>query len=493
MRYLKLFEAFESIKLSRIFSYLSVEGKNKFLEDLKLVSNYLDYPLSKLSDNDFQYLSYKRAWNLNNPEADKLEMIKFWFDKDGNYIGKTGINGSSIDIHANQIEEELYSDNIDDYIETSGDLSFSELSELQTGQLIYLRCSGGEGPAYLYRSLVNGEAYAFQNFANGSTPDDRGDHVINYREIARFSWVLASTDDYYVIRKLRYKKAKSDKDVLKNIFNLNIKIDNGVYTFYDSKIEKKSHFALILDLTKLSEISLNKLRKERVERKKGAFVTDEEIKSKNIERYLEEIFKTEKIISDPNRVIKRLLGGENILFFYMNMNIKAVLDDIKELYYNAVSNNNDKEVYISELKRIFYRFNNRYNERKNTILKNIKEIKIELNSNTRLGGEYENKDYLEYLNNLEDLSKDIYNKLSEVKIENIYDIEGLYNKMYTLSNKIFSDNKNYFSKSVNFLNHALANDKSTIKYYLTDSWENRGLVEFNETGYNRMKELIKRL
>jgi hypothetical protein len=35
MKYLKLFEAFESIKLSRTFSYLNEEGKNSFLKDKK--------------------------------------------------------------------------------------------------------------------------------------------------------------------------------------------------------------------------------------------------------------------------------------------------------------------------------------------------------------------------------------------------------------------------------------------------------------------------
>jgi hypothetical protein len=490
MRYLKLFEAFDSIKLSKTFSYLNKEGKDKFLTDLKSVCNYLDYPLSKLSDEDFQYLPFKRAWNLNNPEADKLEMIKFWFDKDGNYVDKTVINGENIDIYKGEMNE-LPSDDLDDYIEISGDLSHSEVKNLQTGQLVRLRCGDGYGPAYIYKSPITGEVFAIQNFASGSTPNGRGDNY-NHRTIARNSWVMAARDDYYSVRKIQYKNISED-DIVK-VLNLKLDIsEDNIYTYYDKKIEKESNFALVLDLTKIEGISLKALRAERDERKKGAFLTDEEIKSKNIERYLDEVFKTEKIISDPNRVIKRLLIGNDILYFFNKIFIKDTMYSIKDLYYYAISEPNNQEAYIRDLRNSLFDYNKKYNDLRFKLENNIKYLKKELSSGKEIGGEHTNEDYLEYLNNLEELSKIIYNKLSEIKIENIYDIEGIYNKLIILEN-ILHDRRNYFRRSLNFIKNGLfSHENEVTKYYLIDSYENEGLLEFNKTGFNRIKELVKRL
>jgi hypothetical protein len=493
MRYLKLFEAFDSIKLSKTFSYLNKEGKDKFLTDLKSVCNYLDYPLSKLSDEDFQYLPFKRAWDLNNPEANKLEMIKFWFDKDGNYIDKTAINGETINVYENSISSDLPSDDLDDYIEISSDLPHSEVKNLQTGQLVHLRCSGGYGPAYIYKSPITDEVFAFQSFASGSTPNGRGDNY-DHRTIARNSWVMTSSDDYYSVRKIQYKNVSEDDNDIVKVFNLKLDIsEDNIYTSYDKKIEKKSNFALVLDLTKLPGISLKNIKRERVERKQGAFLTDEQIKSENIERYLLEIFKTEKVISDPNRVIKRLLIGNNILYFFNKIFIKDTMYSIKDLYYYAISEPNDQETYIQDLRNYLFEYNKKYNSLRFKLESNIKYLKKELSSGKEIGGEHSNEDYLEYLNNLEELSKIIYNKLSEIKIENIYDIEGIYNKLIILEN-ILNDRRNHFRKSLNFIRDGLfSHENEVLKYYLIDSYENEGLLEFNKTGFNRIKELVKRL
>ena len=489
MRYLKLFEAFDSIKLSKTFSYLNKKGKDKFLTDLKSVCNYLDYPLSKLSDEDFQYLPFKRAWDLNNPEADKLEMIKFWFDKDGNYIDKTAIDGNSININK---YDSLPSDNIDDY-HIGERLGILEFKKLNTGDLIYLECSGGRGPAYVYKAPVNGYFFAIQNFANGSRPSEYYSDTYDYKKIAKYSWIIQSNSDYISINKIEYK-FKSDNKEEKNLyFNLKLNINgNDISTSYSNKIEKESNFALVLDLTKLQEISLKNLRSERVERKQGAFLTDEEIKSKNIERYFNEIFKTEKIISDPNRVIKRLLIGKDILFFYRSLNIRNIIDDIKDTYYRAISttDNQHQESYINHLRSDLFEFNKKYNKKKISVLDSIKYLKGELSSDKEIGGKYSNETYLEYLNNLEELSEIIYNKFSEIKVENIYDIEGVYNKIYILD-MILNDRKNHFRSSLNFIGSLY--DKDNSKYYLTNSYENEDLLEFNKTGFNRIKELVKRL
>ena len=146
LKYLRLFEAFESIKLSKTLKFVNKESKNEFLSILKKIANSIDFPISKFSDEYFQYLPFKKALDLNFSYEDKpcdatsrqafpefavegavcsggmidrkwgrsvrqtkcpicngtgvkkkdtydLKWIKFWFDKDGKYITVSGTDG----------------------------------------------------------------------------------------------------------------------------------------------------------------------------------------------------------------------------------------------------------------------------------------------------------------------------------------------------------------------------------------------------------------
>ena len=55
LKYLKIFEAFESIKLSKTLNYIKdPKSKNTFMELLKTIANQMDLPLSKYSDEYFR-------------------------------------------------------------------------------------------------------------------------------------------------------------------------------------------------------------------------------------------------------------------------------------------------------------------------------------------------------------------------------------------------------------------------------------------------------
>lgn len=492
MKYLMLFEAFDSIKLSKVFSYLTDEGKNDFLNDLKLVSEYLDYPLSEFSDDDFKYLPFKKAWELNNPYAKEIEMFKFWFDKEGNYVDKTVINGEEVK-YSSSIADKLYSDDINDYVIISGNLSFYEVQQLRKGQLVYLDCNEGlPGPAYIWRT-PEGVMFALQNFADGSTPRDYNSDF-NYRDIARFSWVILNEHDYNSIKKIVYK-GEVDDDDNDGEYEFNLKADiykrgaeKAIETYYTPVIKEKSNFALVLDITKLPQRSLSKLKKQRFDRKEGAFKTDDEIKSQNIKRYFNEIFKDEKIIADPNIIIKRFLIGEDFLFYYFFLGVFSKLYSIKNYYYYLINNNNDT-VYINDIKTTIIEFTKRYNNVKKTVRNNINNIKDELSSEFKKGY-IENSDYFEYIENIEELSKVLYKKLSSFKIKNIYDIEILYRKLRIFEDLLYDD-RNYSNRLYDIIKSSY--DISTIKYYLYDEYRKDEILKFNEVGFNRLKELIKRL
>ena len=156
LRHLQLFEAFESIKLSKILSYISSDSKTIFIERLKKISQKYDFQMSQFSDDMFQYLPFKKGLQLKSedikpicqatsknifgtsgikgetckagkikrewgsgirevtcpncsgtgfePEKSKLRFIKFWFTSDGKFLTNTGVDGL---IRKNTISDSL--------------------------------------------------------------------------------------------------------------------------------------------------------------------------------------------------------------------------------------------------------------------------------------------------------------------------------------------------------------------------------------------------
>lgn len=61
MKYIKLFEAFDSAQISKTLKFVKKGDRDRFLDDLKKICSSIDAPLSSLSDDVFQYLPYKKA------------------------------------------------------------------------------------------------------------------------------------------------------------------------------------------------------------------------------------------------------------------------------------------------------------------------------------------------------------------------------------------------------------------------------------------------
>ena len=131
LKYIKLFEAFDSIQISKTLKFVKKEDKPEFMKALKSITKGIDAPLSALNDKNFQYLPYKKAiaiktdsdkvkcsncngegkisktWGssirrVNCPTCNgaglvdpkpKLKYFKFWFNSDGSFIGTTAIDG----------------------------------------------------------------------------------------------------------------------------------------------------------------------------------------------------------------------------------------------------------------------------------------------------------------------------------------------------------------------------------------------------------------
>lgn len=486
MKYLKLFEAFDSVKLSKTLGFVKPEYKNLFLSDLDKICNYIDYPLSKLSDEDLHYLPYQKAYDLSS-DIDK-SIIKFWFNKDGEYINKTIVSNSAPDL------DKLPSNDISDYKIVSDELSLSYIRNLEEGTLVYMSCSSGSGPGYLHHS--RGESYVIQNFADGDYPSG-----FNYRNIARFSWII-SGGDFRSIKKIEFKFDKKDKE--NEFYNLGFSVRDNSWGGNDSSIQLKSdesnlekaHFSIVLDVNNLKEISLKGIRSERKERKIGAFKTNDEIKSENIKRYLDEILKSEKIISNPKIIFNKLLFSKDFLFLFKKNSFKSRINDLNRFYYDIMRS--DDENYINDMvgniKNYIIDYINVSNDLKKDIIKNKTDLKESLKSGDFLGysgARHGSEVYLEMIEKLESLSEVIYNKFKSLEMNNLYDLESFVSKFDILINYM-NNNRNYFSKIYDY-GISYFNDRESMKSVIFENNYNRDVLDFNKTGYYRLLELIKRL
>jgi predicted nuclease with RNAse H fold len=61
LKYIKFFEAFDSVQIAKTLKFVKKSDKSKFMNALESITKSIDAPLSALNDDNFQYLPYKKA------------------------------------------------------------------------------------------------------------------------------------------------------------------------------------------------------------------------------------------------------------------------------------------------------------------------------------------------------------------------------------------------------------------------------------------------
>ena len=77
MKYIKLFEKFDSNQLPKIVGYIKNSERLKFMNDLKSICGSLDYPISNPSDDNFQYLKFYDALKLMDPQLEEKSICQY--------------------------------------------------------------------------------------------------------------------------------------------------------------------------------------------------------------------------------------------------------------------------------------------------------------------------------------------------------------------------------------------------------------------------------
>ena len=478
LKYLKLFEAFESSTLKKTLGYINKESKGKFIENLKSLCGKFDFPLDKLSDDIFQYKAFNTALKIYkevDSSNNEIKLVKFWFSKEGDFVNTTVVTGEIKSTNTS------FDRNVDAY-NVVREISHRDLDSLPEGSIILFKRYRGEDGivSYLYKPEGEGrDYYLLQDEYSGSYPERNRD----WEEISNYSWCIDNSDDYFTMTLIDpINKNTGDTDV----YNHNIVIDdNGRIKNSCIKREELSNadFALILDIDKLKSKDYEKVSKKvsnRVITKSGAFLTDDEIKKTNLDRYINAIILKEFDIKKVSSIVKRIVGYNSILFLLSDNN--SVIEYLCDEYFNLLRNDNDYskdrlEKYIKE------KMKKSFNDR-SLVENNIKKLK---EFYTKSGDE----DLVKLLEDLEVLSKLIYDRFFTNDLESIYDLEVLNSKLETLNNYMSSSKNGFERIKQYFLKHT--KDYSSAETCLSSRPYNPDPEEVINFSIPRLKELVSRL
>ena len=485
LQYLKLFEAFESGTLTKVFNYVNKNQKGQFKDILEEFCGKLNFPMSKLSDDLFQYLSFNKALSLtanmedepcdnesdsipgekcSGPTGDEnqgtimrtwgkgrrkvecpvckgtgikpksnfpIKWVKFWFDKDGKYVTTTATDGQIREQSGTYTGGSL-DDDINNY-EVEKEIDWRELRDYETGDIFYFtdNSSNGSGVAMLFKEM--GRTYMIQNWASGSSPNNTSD----WRKIARYSWIIDSSSDVRgTIKKLRPLKEEEKEEKKPDPYSWNAPLDIRRMTLgRTSRLKEElnnAHFALVLDYVKMKQMTKGSEFKDtqvtkakREESREGALALQipNDIKAANFDRYIKQISQNVKITDDISslRRIFQRVFGFGYAGHYILQGLN--FSSMEEIFDSIVNfmTSDDSD-------------KQRYVDRASRDIKERMKANIDYNNNMK-----ENLDYLmknspdeDHTNLVEmiiEVNKAIVKKIQNAPLETIEDAVILYNKI----------------------------------------------------------------
>jgi hypothetical protein len=528
LKYLRLFEAFESIKLSKTLKFVNKSSKDEFLSILKRIAESIDFPISKFSDDYFQYLPFKKALDLNFSYEDKpcdatsaqafpefavegevcdggmikrkwgrsvrqakctvcngtgikkkdsynVKWVKFWFDKDGKYVGVCGTDGQvraqsnsmrTLSVNSAALAEGEISRNLSDY-DVVQDLTNDELKSLPTGAIVKISINGRETVCVAWRS-TSGRFYAIQDRHSGSSDD----YSSEWTKYGRYSWVIDGRNEYSGTPQLlapkgvKVEKPQEDLDDKVDPYTWNAPLSigrTGVTLSRDSNMAKylsNAHFAIVLNFLDLKDSDFKKKRdinKEREERKTGtlAFMDDEEIKRKNIQRYIDEISKKMAVSDDLkqlNSTIFKFLGGPYSGLYILRGRNASEFQNFVSYIYRGISSEDDtdKKNYIEAATnslRDVYERNLKFNA---DVTDSTKKMYLHMKSNNR-------EEYKPLLDKIMEINTNIVTKIRSFEIENIEDMEALYEKIGSIRNIYRNSDRFQWSRKMYYVTEHYTN------------------------------------
>jgi hypothetical protein len=454
LKYIKLFEAFDSSKVSGVISY--IKNKDKFINTLKLVCNTIDFPYSKLSDDLFEYLPFKKALNKKaiDQNIGEISLIKFWFDVNGNYLEMTGVDG---------IKRSVYLDTNPNSYTLGKELSREDYDDIATGTIIQIDLDGDKVVGQIYYD--RGSKYLIQNKREGDEP-----YSNDWKLIAKKSWALSrfNFENAYIL--IPNTKEEEEEDPYSH--NVLLSAYNNGFSPSNEDVRKyinSAHFSLILDIKKLkkSEVNSTLIKKDRRDAKKGslALKSDEVIRGENIGRYVDKISKSSSIsgnlddLKSTGKMITRILGGRNMLYFIHPKdrteslyNLEQISSNMFDIFRTVNKEHSDEYSIDTRSKTVSYLVNSINNTISDTIKQNA-DSNIYINDTIRFIDKNISSEYRVFFELLNELSDTIYKHISSYKVETLDDFEIVLEEvnfirqlLNTNRRKTFKELNRYFGR-----------------------------------------------
>jgi hypothetical protein len=396
MKYLKVFEGFESLKLSKVFRYIKKDYRKRFSDDLRIICK--DYPISELSDDKFQYLRFSDAYKLR--DTDEKRYLKFWFSLDGSYIGITKFKLDSRD-------SVLKSFNI-----SALPVPINKLKHLQK---VYGRLNWGSVISTIWVEPDRVCAIHGDRDADGSAPNAPRSEWSKY---GPYSWTLSGEKLYTLEPKGEGEEVDERPP---EVFNISVNNNLSPTGLQIKDYLKNADFALILDLNALTQdVPKNNVSKTKYEReiRKSGKKTSDQIKKENIDRYLSKLsdFKKEKGIGQVKNIIPRLFGWDHPLFFVYWKSIDDYLADIISYIYRLIKRKD--EAYLQHISTRVKEGYNFTSSRYRIISDNVKKCREKATKEN-------NQEVLNFLDRYDRLNKAIKEALYKREVSTISDLESL--------------------------------------------------------------------
>lgn len=507
MKYLQIYEAFESNVITKAIKFLKSKKINvdKFKNSLLEFQSVFDYPLSNIEDNDVKYLNYKRAIYLKNEEkVDNkwgIYCIKYWFSLESGYLGTT-ITGNTRYRYNSDNNNSAFTPAQFNFIKNELGIEKGELTpvedylSLRTGDKVIIELimdeedeDKGVTNGIIYR-LGDNRIFVIQDLYEGATPNGHGGNS-EWEQYGSNSWIIYSdsiNDDHAHLHLYKsssddlhysYESIDEKDDYLEyNLPSYNFTPQRWYKTFIND-----ADFAIVImldDMLKEKKVK-SAISQERSLRRKGAtkLMTDYDIRKSNITKYRNaEVYKmvnrntTE--FSNLQKIVIKNFCGKYILFSVLcnhpsTQNMTSFL--IRKLN-NIKNSKNDIDEHITQLANFYEDVksnDNYYTERFKDSLFYVHSFK---NDNLNF-----------IIDKIMEMSDKIYNYLQAQNIKTIDDLNKLLDKITDV-------NDYFFSKS---------NLDSTILYCLNNFYSpggiTRELVEYHTSPMQNKKniESIKKI
>jgi len=536
MKYLKLYEAFQSKGISNTVKFLKSkigsENTNKFLSSLKVLLDKSNYPIDKLSDNDIKYMNAKKALQLKNEEdvenLNELWVIKYWFSLEKGFLGYTGTGNTVFDYNSRNTSDGIKDEQLDfsdsdlNYIKqnitrTGEYWPVKDYNQLKTGDKVLLFCGDYRRESYLTMATIFKDSedryYVIQDVNDGSEP-----HSSGWRVYGRRSWYIYEPgqgigNDHSSLHlfkpsseelhKVEPPKNEEDEgsEIEKNPLDWNLPLSYslnirrwGRGESIDSEDEiKNADFAIVLYYDNLINTDSNASHFEPVsdkrlgrrEDKKGALalMTDDSIKKENLERYISKLSNNIDISIDDIKnlqkiAIKSLLSEYSLISIYRGIG-QSEISQICTYLYDIIKcaksgDTENAQYYVNRVKDYYSDLNKKY-------YRNIQYYNL-------CKSESKKSVFEDILNEFYSIGLEISNWVRNQKIDTIDDLFIISHKITTI--------RDFMTRDINRLSYQLRNllgefgDISSFKYYIND-YSQHDEKEFDLQKTERIKKYIK--